>query len=100
LKSPRAFAFSRSFENSLYTTYEHEISGQSNLTQRRIAGADARFNRIRQANGWTNRFPVWVVDSGGPKEAQVNRFHQVAPMCPYVRAHWRHCALTWGQLPF
>jgi len=41
-------------------------SGQSNLTEGRIAIADGRFNRIRH----------------------------VAPMCPPVRAHWRHLANT------
>jgi len=25
-------------------------------------------------NGWTNRFAVWVVDSGGPKKAQVKLY--------------------------
>jgi len=25
-------------------------------------------------NGWTDRFAVWVVDSGGPKEAQVQSY--------------------------
>ena len=30
----------------------------------------------------------WVVDSRGPKKAQV------APMCPDGRAHWRHVTNT------
>ena len=55
----------------------------------------------------TDRFAVWVVDSGGPNEAQVqsylpggasvhnfNRICQVAPMCPHGRAHWCHLANT------
>jgi len=41
-------------------------SGQSNLTQGRIAAADGRFNRIRK----------------------------LAPMCPPMRAHWRNLANT------
>jgi len=41
-------------------------SGQSNLTEDRIAATDARLNRI----------------------------HQVVPMCPPVWAHWRHLANT------
>ena len=58
-------------------------------------------------NGCTDRFAVWVVDSGGPKKAHVQsyslgganvhnlyRIRQVAPMCPHGRAHWRHLANT------
>jgi len=36
--------------------------------------------------GRTDEFAVWIVDSGGPKEAQVNRIRQVA--------HWRHLSNT------
>jgi len=45
-------------------------------------------------NGWTNGCAVWVVDSGRPKEAQVQSYsiRQVAPMCPHGRAHWRRLA--------
>jgi len=60
-----------------------------------------RLNRLIRCLG------CGVVDSGGPKEAQVQaylpcganvhkfnryRFCQVAPMCSYGRAHWRHLA--------
>jgi len=43
-------------------------------------------------NGCTGQFSIWVVDSGGPKEAQFNRICQVAPMYRHGRAHWRHLA--------
>jgi len=47
-----------------------------------------KFNRILQVaplclttlrselyeNGWTDRFAIWVVDSGGPKEARVQSY--------------------------
>jgi len=33
-------------------------------------------------SGWTDRFAVWVVDLGGPKQEQVNRIGQVAPIYP------------------
>jgi len=45
-------------------------------------------------NGCTDRFAVWVEDSGWPKEAKFNGIRQVAPMCPHGRAHWRHLANT------
>jgi len=35
-------------------------------------------------NFWTDRFAVWVVDSGGPKEAQVQSYSP----------RWRQCAHT------
>jgi len=34
------------------------------------------------------------VDSGGPKEAQVHAYSQVASTFPHERAHWRHLANT------
>jgi len=40
------------------------------------------------------RCAVWVVDSGGPKEAKFNRIRQVAAICPHGRAHWRHLMNT------
>jgi len=44
-------------------------------------------------NGWTDGFVIWVVDSGGPKEAQVNRIRQVALMCTIsiIFASWHQC---------
>jgi len=45
-------------------------------------------------NGWKDRFAVWVVDSGGPKEPQFNGIRQVAPMCPRGRVHSHHLATT------
>jgi len=38
-------------------------------------------------NGRTDRFAVWVVDSGGPKEAKVQQFNCI-----------RQCALTGGHI--
>ena len=45
-------------------------------------------------NGWTDRFVVWVVDSGGPSEAQIQSY---SPGCANVRNFncihlWRQCA--------
>ena len=34
------------------------------------------------------------MDSGGPKEAQVNCIRQVAPMCSHGMAHWHDLANT------
>ena len=60
-------------------------------------------------NGWTDRFPVWIVDSGGPKEAQVHPYSSggatvstwegtLAPTGEYdwtVRL-WQRCSLMWN----
>jgi len=40
--------------------------------------------------GRTDRDAVWVVDSGGPKEADVQSYS--------VFARWRQCALMWGHI--
>ena len=51
-------------------------------------------------NGWTDRFTVWVVDLGRPKEAQFSHIRQVAPMCTnsiifarWRQRAWRYCAV-------
>jgi len=64
------------------------------------------FCRELYRNGWTDRFDIWVVDSGGPKEAQVHSYspggdnklkwkNTLAPPSEYdwtVRLRWR-CGL-------
>jgi len=57
-------------------------------------------------SGWTDRFAAWVVDSGGPKEAQLQLYlpgganvptweGTLAPPCKYDRTIrlWRWCGL-------
>ena len=39
-------------------------------------------------NGWTDRDAIWVMDSGGQKEAQVQSYSR----------RWRQCALTGGHI--
>ena len=51
---------------------------------------------VHWINGWTDRFAVLVVDSGRPKEAQVQSYSPVAPMCSHCHwtVHvWRRCGL-------
>jgi len=45
---------------------------------------------------WTNRFTIWFMYSDGPKEAQIQSYLPVAPMCyvpslegMYIRATWQ-----------
>jgi len=61
-------------------------------------------------NGWTNWFAIWVVDSGGPKEAHVQSYlpggtigatwqirlnrPSAAAMRPYVKLLWP-LVITW-----
>ena len=45
-------------------------------------------------NAWTDRFVVWVVDSGGPKEAEVQSYSPGCANVPRRRAHW-HIGATW-----
>jgi len=56
------------------------------------------FCRELYKNCWTNRFAVWFVESGRPKEAQVQSYSpggaKVALMFPHMRAHWRHLTNT------
>jgi len=40
----------------------------------RPTGQVGTFYRELRKNGWTDRFAVWVVDSGGPKEAWVQSY--------------------------
>jgi len=40
-------------------------------------------------NGWTDRFAVWIVDSGGLKEAHIQSY---LPDGANGRAHWGHLA--------
>jgi len=60
-------------------------------------------------NGWTFRFAIWAVDSGGPKEAQVqsyspnganvhkfSRISQVAPVCMMTLCH-ELCKNGWSD---
>jgi len=38
-------------------------------------------------NGWTDQFAVWVVDSGGPKEAQVQPYSPSGANVPSQEVH-------------
>jgi len=40
------------------------------------------------------RLDCGIVDSGGPKEAQVQSYSPGGPMCPHGKARWRHLANT------
>jgi len=42
-------------------------------------------------NGWTDRFAIWVVESGGPKEAQVQLYSAGGASVP----SWGHIGATW-----
>ena len=71
------------------------IDGVRSPIGRRILGKGTPIVKYRTfcrelcKNRWTDRFAVCVVDSDGPKEAQLQPYSpgcQVAPMCPQMRA--------------
>jgi len=47
-------------------------------------------------NGWTDRFAVWILESGGSKEAQVQSYSPGGGnvITHHLKAHWRHLANT------
>jgi len=53
------------------------------------------FYKRSPKNGWTYRFSVWVVDSGGPKEAQVQSYSpggaNVGTLAPPGEYDWTVC---------
>jgi len=56
---------------------------------RRLQSTETFCRELRK-NGWNDRFAIWVVDSGGRKETQVQSYliRQVVPMYPHRKAHW------------
>ena len=50
------------------------------------------FCREMCKNGWTDQFAIWVVNSDGPKKAQVQSYSPGGANVPHGRAYWCHLA--------